>query len=92
MKTTNTVATGSAVLHSLLESPGWEPGDLDLFVQDRRLGEDGMVPWFDYLKGEGYGLSRQLGQGGQSFGQVCLVYVFARCVCLFYAVPYVQKR
>ncbi|KAK9577977.1 hypothetical protein V6Z92_008670 [Aspergillus fumigatus] len=28
-----------------------------------------MVPWFDYLKAEGYGLSRQLGQGGQSFGQ-----------------------
>lgn len=47
------------------------------------MGEDGMVPWFDYLKAEGYGLSRQLGQGGQSFGQVCLICIFAKCVYLF---------
>lgn len=47
------------------------------------MGKDSIVPWFDYLKAEGYRLSHQLGQGGQSFGQVYLIYIFTKCVYLF---------
>lgn len=61
MKQKQVLASGSAVLHALLDDPTWVPSDLDLFVLRTSLGERGLLEWREYFESEGYEVSRSRG-------------------------------
>jgi hypothetical protein len=71
MEATKTIASGSSVLHALVQDSGWVLSDLDLFVQCGLTVERGSLPWFDFLtKREGYRLVQQSVYTGRYSGRV----------------------
>lgn len=90
MRRTKAVACGEAVLYGLLEFPTWEPSLLVLFVDSKFLDAGGLLPWFRYLKREGYRamhrfgrLTGQLAEFSNYLGRVSLHCVFVVFLLIF---------
>ncbi|KAJ5346224.1 hypothetical protein N7452_004228 [Penicillium brevicompactum] len=58
MKQKQAIASGGAVLHALELNPTWSTADLDLFVSSRKLSKQGLLEWHEFLRSEGYSLSK----------------------------------
>lgn len=86
MMETNVFVSGGAVLSAFQKVggavgtvDGWAPGGLDLFVDRRHLGKDGLIQWHDFLRREGYTVVGEREGIGHDSGQVYCPVVW---VCL----------
>ncbi|KAJ5346961.1 uncharacterized protein N7506_000214 [Penicillium brevicompactum] len=59
MKQEQAIASGGAVLHALELNPTWKTADLDIFMSSRKLSKQGLLEWHQFLRSEGYLLSKR---------------------------------
>lgn len=72
MKEKQVFAFGGAVLHALIQRPGWEPGNLDLVVSRSSIDDRGFSLWHGYFREQGYILQRETHDAGYVNGYVSL--------------------
>lgn len=78
MKEKQVIASGSAVLFALEQCSTWSPSDLDFFVSTRSLGNQGLFNCHQFLRSEGYSLSRETREGGYFGSQVSIAVVLIK--------------
>lgn len=82
MRRNRVLASGSALLWAFEDGePSWVPSDLDLFVQRRLLGKDGLTCWHEFLRSEGYFFVDSRRETVYAGGEVCLTQLLVLYIC-----------